>query len=376
MIYIKKCLILFAIVFTLFPVNATPFIVVIDAGHGGKDVGALGNKVREKDVNLAVALKLGDLIESKMKDVEVIYTRSTDKYLTLQERAQIANKSKGNLFISLHCNSLDKRNKKRKTIQGASTYTLGLHKSDDNLEVAMRENSVIALEKDYAVTYQGFDPNSTESYIIFEISQNVHMEQSVDFASRVQQEFVTTAGRVDRGVKQAGFLVLARTSMPAVLVELDFICNPTQEKFLGSESGRNKMAQALYNAFYDYKMSVDSKIAAVSNKVSNKENTLIVEELKEEELVENVVEKVEEDVTESKGYIYKIQFMTSEDNINQNDSRMKGLTPVEKYKERNLYKYTYGEVATQKEAQKLLKQVKKKFKGAFIVVFNNGVRVK
>lgn len=378
MIYIKRFFILFAIVFTLFPVNATPFIVVIDAGHGGKDVGALGHKVREKDVNLAVALKLGDLIESKMKDVEVIYTRNTDKYLTLQERAQIANKSKGNLFISLHCNSLDKRNKKRKTIQGASTYTLGLHKSDDNLEVAMRENSVIALEKDYAVTYQGFDPNSTESYIIFEISQNVHMEQSVDFASRVQQEFVTTAGRVDRGVKQAGFLVLARTSMPAVLVELDFICNPTHEKFLGSESGRNKMAQALYNAFYDYKMSVDSKIAAVSNKESNKENkkSLIVEELKEEELVETVVEKVEEGTSESKGNVYKIQFMTSEEDIKQNDSRMKGLAPVEKYKERDLYKYTYGEVSTQKEAQKLLKQVKKKFKGAFIVVFNNGVRVK
>lgn len=363
---------MFIFVFTLFNVNATPFIVVLDAGHGGKDVGALGNKVREKDVNLAVALKLGKMIESKMKDVEVIYTRSTDKYLTLQERAQIANKSKGNLFISLHCNSLDKRNKKRKTIQGASTYTLGLHKSDDNLEVAMRENAVIALEKDYAVTYQGFDPNSTESYIIFEISQNVHMDQSVDFASRVQREFVSTAGRTDRGVKQAGFLVLARTSMPAVLVELDFICNPTQEKFLGSESGQTKLAKAIYKAFYDYKMSVDNKIAAVS-----KNESQVIENTKDVTDHSEIVEKKNlETPAESNEVVYKIQFMASVEDIESNDTRMKGLSPIDKYKEQGLYKYTYGAVSSQKEAQKLLKQVKKKFKGAFIVEFNNGVRIK
>lgn len=372
MIGIKRCIMLFILVFTICNVNATPFVVVIDAGHGGKDVGALGSKVREKDVNLAVALKFGKMIESKLKDVKVVYTRSTDKYLTLQERAQIANKSKGNLFISLHCNSLDKRNKKRKTIRGASTYTLGLHKSDDNLEVAMRENSVIALEKDYAVTYQGFDPNSTESYIIFEISQNAHMEQSVDFASRIQKEFVSTAGRVDRGVKQAGFLVLARTSMTAVLVELDFICNPTQEKFLGSEKGQKKMAEALYNAFYDYKMSVDSKIAAVSKK----ENHLIDKSEDVKEHPKASVETTVEDETKADELVYKIQFMTSVESIQQNDSRMKGLSPIDKYQEHGLYKYTYGAVTSQKEAQKLLNQVKKKFKGAFIVTFKNGIRIK
>ena len=148
------------------------FVVVIDAGHGGKDVGALGRTVREKDVNLAVALKLGEMITENMNDVKVVYTRDIDKYLTLQERAQIANKVKGNLFISIHTNSLDKKNKNRSTIKGASTYTLGLHRSDDNLEVAMRENSVISLEDNYEATYQGFDPNSSESYIIFEISQH------------------------------------------------------------------------------------------------------------------------------------------------------------------------------------------------------------
>lgn len=372
MIYIKRCVFLLFLVFTMFKVDASPFTIVIDAGHGGKDVGALGDKVREKDVNLAVALMFGKMIETEMKDVKVIFTRTNDKYLTLQERAQIANKSRGNLFISIHCNSIDKKNKKRKTIKGASTYTLGLHKSDDNLEVAMRENSVIALEKDYVVTYQGFDPNSTESYIIFEISQNVHMEQSVDFASRIQQEFISTAGRADRGVRQAGFLVLARTGMPAVLVELDFICNPTQEKFLGSESGQKKMAKALYNAFYDYKMSVDSKIAAVSGDNKYKGSEIFEKDNHEENIVDNVVNQI----VEQEKLIYKVQFMASVENISTKDSRMKGLYPVDIYNENGLYKYTYGAVYTQEEAQKLLKQVKKKFKGAFIVIFNNDKRIK
>lgn len=347
-------------------INAAEYTVVIDAGHGGKDVGALGKKVREKDVNLAVAKKLGEMITSEMKDVTVVYTRNTDKYLTLQERAQIANKSKGNLFISIHCNSIDKRNKKRKTIKGASTYTLGLHKSDDNLEVAMRENSVIALEKDYEVTYQGFDPNSSESYIIFEISQNAHMEQSVDFASKVQREFVSTAGRADRGVRQAGFLVLARTSMPAVLVELDFICNPTQEAFLGSKSGQEKLAKSLFNAFREYKSANDNKIAAVAN-----ESAKVVEE-------NGINNRTDIDSIDnsSKALVYKVQFMTSAKKIKTSDSRFKGLKPVDVYNENGMYKYTYGSVNTMEQAQKLLKTVKKKFEGAFIVTFSDGIRIK
>ncbi len=370
MINIKRCIIFLVIAFALFSADALPYTVVIDAGHGGKDVGALGAKVCEKNVNLAVALKLGEMIKTKMKDVDVIYTRSTDKYLTLQERTKIANKSKGNLFISIHCNSIDKRNKNRKTIRGASTYVLGLHKSDDNLEVAMRENSVIALEKDYAVTYQGFDPNSTESYIIFEISQNTHLEQSMDFASKIQQEMVSVAGRVNRGVRQAGFLVLARTSMPAVLVELDFICNPTQEKFLGSESGQKKMAEALYNALYDYKTSADAKIAFVSQD-NNDEG--IKNEKKTEALSPTAVT---DNASKNDALIYKVQFMASVENLKSRDYRFKGLSPVEKYKEKGLYKYTYGAFHSQEEAQKALKQVKKKFNSAFIVIFNNNTRIK
>ncbi len=361
MCLLKNYILVFSFALISFVLSASDFTIVIDPGHGGKDVGALGRKVREKDVNLAVALKLGDMISSNMKDVNVVFTRNTDKYLTLQERAQIANKSKGNLFISIHCNSLDKRNKKRKTIKGASTYTLGLHKSDDNLEVAMRENAVIALEKDYDVTYQGFDPNSSESYIIFEISQNVHMEQSVDFASKVQREFSKTAGRVDRGVRQAGFLVLARTSMPAVLVELDFICNPTVESFLGSKSGQEKLAKSLYNAFYAYKKASDNKIASVSAEKLND---------KAETIVEDRNEKNDEQI------IYKVQFLTSVKKIKVNDADFKGLKPVDYYKEDGVYKYTYGVADTMEEAQELLKQVRKKFKEAFIIKFSNNKRIK
>lgn len=347
-------------------INAAGYTVVIDAGHGGKDVGALGKKVKEKDINLAVALRLGDMITSKMNDVNVVYTRKSDKYLTLQERAQIANKAKGNLFISIHCNSIDKRSKNRKTIKGASTYTLGLHKSDDNLEVAMRENSVIALEKDYEVTYQGFDPNSSESYIIFEISQNTHMEQSVDFASKVQREFVSTAGRVDRGVRQAGFLVLARTSMPAVLVELDFICNPTQEAFLGSKVGQEKLAKSMFNAFCEYKTVNDKKIASVAS-----ESTKVSEKGYSEKALNTEI-----DNKDLESLVYKVQFMTSTKKLKTSDSRFKGLKPIDVYIEDGIYKYTYGYVSTIEHAQKLLKEVKKKFDGAFIVIFSDGKRIK
>ena len=241
--------------------NAKDFTVVIDAGHGGKDFGASGFGTFEKNINLAVAKKLGDMIQDKMRGVKVVLTRSEDIYLTLQDRSNIANRAGGDLFISIHTNSLPTKARGRNSIQGAATYTLGLHRSDENLEVAKRENSVIELENDYSETYKGFDPNSSESYIIFEINQSQHLEQSINFASQVQKELSTTAERLDNGVRQAGFWVLAATSMPAVLVELDFICNPAQEKFLNSESGQDKLATALYNAVKTYKASNDNRLA-------------------------------------------------------------------------------------------------------------------
>ncbi|MBD5236791.1 MAG: N-acetylmuramoyl-L-alanine amidase [Bacteroidales bacterium] len=232
--------------------NRKEFVVVIDAGHGGNDVGAVDNGVREKDINLAVAKRLQEDLQRKMKNVKVIMTRSNDNFVTLQGRADIANKNHADLFISIHTNSVDAKNPNRKSVCGTSVYALGLHKDKENLNIAKRENSVIELEKDHAEKYSGFDPNKDESYIIFEMAQKKNLEQSLRFANFAQKQLVNHSGRKDRGVKQAGFWVLWATSMPAVLVELDFICNPNEAKFMGSNEGERKMAEALCNAVIEY----------------------------------------------------------------------------------------------------------------------------
>jgi N-acetylmuramoyl-L-alanine amidase len=230
------------------------WVVVIDAGHGGKDPGAVGAKGKEKHINLAVALKTGKYITDNMKDVKVIYTRDDDTYPGLAERAEIANKNKADLFISIHSNALtDKR------LYGAETYVLGQTMDDANLQVAMKENSVITLESDYQTKYEGFDPNSAESYIIFSLMQNTYLKQSTEFATLVQGQFRDRVGRKDRGVRQAGFVVLWRTTMPSVLVELGYITNPEEEKFLLSEQGQDYLASAIYRAFRDYKQTIDSR---------------------------------------------------------------------------------------------------------------------
>ncbi len=217
------------------------FTVVIDAGHGGKDPGARGSSINEKAINLAVALRLGNLISEKHNDVKVIYTRKTDVFIELDERANIANRNKADLFISIHTNAV----KRGSSVSGTETYTLGLARTDENLEVAMRENSAILLEDNYLQKYEGFDPTSSESYIIFEFMQNKHMEQSISLASEVQKCF-TSAKRNNRGVRQAGFLVLRKTSMPSILVELGYISNPVEERFMKTKEGQNKLATAIY----------------------------------------------------------------------------------------------------------------------------------
>lgn len=230
-----------------------PFVVVIDAGHGGHDAGAVDNGVKEKDINLGVALRLGEMLGKDLKDeVKVVLTRDDDTFISLQKRADIANRSKGNLFISIHTNSVDKSNPNRKSVNGTSVYALGLHKDKDNMRVARRENSVIELEKDYKQKYSGFDPSKDESYIIFEMAQKKNLEQSLKFAYEAQKQLVAEAGRSNRGVKQAGFWVLWATSMPSVLVELDFICNPTTAKFMGSKNGQTKLAEALCQSVKHY----------------------------------------------------------------------------------------------------------------------------
>lgn len=345
------------------PLSARDFVVVIDPGHGGKDAGALGRKAKEKDINLAVGLALGDMIKKNYKDVKVVYTRDDDYYITLQERANIANKAKGDLFISLHTNSVDRRSKNRNTVEGAETYTLGLHRTEENLEVAKRENSVIVLEDDYSTKYQGFNPNSTESYIIFELNQSKHMEQSVNFASLVQSEF-GEVGRKDKGVRQAGFWVLAATTMPAVLVELDFICNPTQEAYLSSNSGQKELAGAIFKAFEAYKENFDyynkGELVVASRSASHRRK------IEEQQATETTSGEVE----------YRVQFMSLDRKLPAKSKEFKGLKDVDCYYDSGMYKYTTGATSDMAEAQKKLKKVREHFKDAFLIEMVNGKRVK
>lgn len=385
---VLRMLIVAVAAMAVFTVSAKQFTVVIDAGHGGKDYGACGKKVYEKTVNLNVALKLGEMIANELNDVKVVYTRNDDRFLTLQQRADKANKANGDLFISIHTNSVDKSAKGRTTINGASTYTLGMHKTEENLAVAKRENSVIKLEDDFTTTYQGFDPNSTESYIIFEINQSRHVEQSVDFAMRVQREFTNTAGRKNNGVRQAGFWVLAKTSMPAVLVELDFICNPTVESFLGSSEGQLKLAKSIFNAVKSYKKSFYSEISdepaqnkGQSKKKSKGKNKKKSKEVFEEEIYENFEPNVGKTDVPSEQVSgeeieYRVQLFTSPQKLKSNDSRIKNIDGINYYYENGLYKYTCGSVTDKKEALSLQKKMRKQFSQAFLVTFKNGKRIK
>ena len=270
-LYINLLMVLF-LTLPVLQAREKTFTVVIDAGHGGKDPGARGTVINEKEINLSVALKLGDKISANHDDVKVIYTRKTDRFIELDERANIANRNKADLFISIHTNSV----KKGSTARGTETYTLGLARTDENLAVAMRENSAILLEDNYEQKYEGFDPNSSESYIIFEFMQNKHMEQSIGFASEIQKCFVS-ARRADRGVRQAGFLVLRKTSMPSVLVELGYISNHDEERFMKSSDGQNKLASALSDAFTRYKKEYDRKQGGVSGGTASRSVAASVE---------------------------------------------------------------------------------------------------
>lgn len=253
---------------TVYAAESKRFTIVLDPGHGGKDYGARGDSGNEKDINLAVALRAGELIKSRYdkEDVNVVFTRNKDVFIPLQTRCDIANKANGNLFVSVHVNSVDGKNPNRKYVRGASVYTLGLGRSKENLEVAKRENSVMTLESDYSTRYQGFDPTSAESYIMFEMTANHHRNESIKFASMAQNELVSTADRKDNGVRQDIFWVLVHTGMPAVLIELDFICNPSSEEFMLSKEGTEKMAQAISNAFDAYYKSVRKTTKASSRK--------------------------------------------------------------------------------------------------------------
>lgn len=228
--------------------------IVIDAGHGGKDPGCLTSQNKEKDIALDIALKLGDVINTNMPDVQVIFTRSKDEFIELAERAGIANRHQADLFLSIHVNAAE-----NKELHGTETFFMGLHKTEANLIVAQRENSSILMEKDSKTTYEGFDPNSPESYILFSLHQNAHIAQSMKLAEKIENEFQEANNRQSRGVKQAGFLVLWKTTMPAVLIETGFITNSKDETFLGSEDGRLETAFSIYAAIENFKLETESE---------------------------------------------------------------------------------------------------------------------
>ncbi len=329
-------------------------IVVIDAGHGGKDSGAMGRIGKEKDIVLAISLKVGKYIEENLDNVEVIYTRTTDTFVELHKRAEIANSNKADLFVSIHVNS--NRNIKP---YGTETYAMGLHKTKGNLDVAKKENSVIMIEEDYSKKYEGFDPNSTESYIIFSLMQNVYLEQSLDFASHVQDQFENKAKRYNRGVKQAGFLVLWKTTMPSVLIEAGFISNPNEEKFLMSENGQDYLASAIYRAIKDYLLKQESLT----------QNFTESDSIKKREVSINTNDNKNES-----NIIFCIQVISSSKPIDKS-SEYFGDYEVKEYLIGNSYKYTVKENSSYEIIQSNLAEVREKFPDAFIISFENGKKI-
>ena len=368
---------------------AKDFVVVIDAGHGGHDPGAVGKISKEKNINLNVALKLGNMIKKNCDDVKVIFTRTKDVFIPLNRRAEIANNAKADLFISIHTHALANN----RTAKGASTWTLGLAKSDANLAVAQRENSVILYESDYKSRYAGFNPNSAESYIIFEFMQDKYMEQSVHLASLIQKQFRHTCKRVDRGVHQAGFLVLKASAMPSILVELGFISTPEEERYLNSEEGTGTLAKGIYRAFLTYKKEHEIRLTGVSRTIipddeEMSENELAAQQPKEEkpdsapdqtELVAQAKPQQRpitvESATNSGEITFKIQILTSSSPLTKNDKRLKGLKDVDYYKEKGLYKYTYGASTDYNKVLRNKRAITDKFKDAFIIAFRDGEKM-
>ena len=370
-ILILWCALWSALPFATLQAQGRDFTVVIDPGHGGRDPGAIGKRGKEKNINLSVALKLGKLIQDNCKDVRIVYTRQKDVFVGLDRRAQIANNAKADLFISIHTNSVAKG----RTVRGTETYTLGLHRTDDNLEVAKKENSVILIESDYEQRYAGFNPNSSESYIIFEFLQDKNMEKSVDFATLIQRQFKNTAKRIDKGVHQAGFLVLRETTMPGVLVELGYISTPDEERYLLTEAGTDALAKSIYRAFVSYKEQHDSPSARSKEKTpAPKTESKPSPKSGSKPQAKPSATTGQNKATKEKP-VFKIQILTSEKKLNANNKQFKGLSPVNYYQEKGLYKYTYGESTDYNKVLRTKRQIANKFKGAFIVAFKNGKKI-
>lgn len=370
--------------------------VVLDAGHGGKDTGAISKNgaIKEKDITLSVALKLGKMINSNYPDVKVVYTRKRDEYIELSKRAEIANRNKADLFISIHVNS-----QKGTTATGTETFVMGTHKSSSNFEICKLENSVIVLEEDYQSKYEGFDPNSPESYIIFSLLQNTHLEQSLKFAALIQDNFKLGPIKVNRGVKQGGLLVLWKTTMPAVLTEIGFISNPAESNQLRRDAVQSQIAARIFNAFAKYKtdyeggapklipdnempsQSAEQQDAAVES-AEQQDATVANAEWQEATVAETAVQDEQPEAKgqpEAKrqpdakrqlaasGKAYRIQILSVTKVLPAGAPDLKGRRDAYYIYANKAYKYCIGEYATREEAAADLPKIRKQFSGAFII---------
>ena len=389
-----------------------PFTLVIDAGHGGKDAGAPGKYSYEKNINLKVALAFGRYVEKNCPDVKVIYTRKTDVFIPLHERAAIANRNKADVFISIHTNSVASK----KPISGLETYTMGMRRSGEKLSAAMRENDVILIEDNYQQHYSGFDPRSPESYIMFEVLNDKNMLESVELAKGIQKNVCRTANRPNKGVKQDAFLVLRETSMPACLIELGYITTPSEEAYLNAPSNQEAMGRGIYQAFVEYKarathqpMPIKVEEPVVPEQ-SVKEEAPVKQEVQEAPVVpaetpevavkqdapakQEAPVKQEQPVQKEASVkpaqpakadtlktvaaaapVFKVQFLASNTRIKAGDARFKGLDGVDSYQEGGLWKYTVGSTESYAEVRQLRAQVVKVFPQAFIVAFKNGEKM-
>lgn len=341
------------------------FTLVIDPGHGGHDAGALGAISKEKNINLAVALRFGKYVEQNLPEVRVIYTRKTDVFIPLNERANIANRANADLFISVHTNALPAG----KVARGFETYTLGMHRAKDNLDVAMRENSVISMEKDYQQRYQGFDPRSSESYIIFEFIQGKNMERSVELARMIQRGVCDGANRPDKGVHQAGFLVLRETSMPGCLIELGFITTPDEERLLNNDSRVDDIARGIYEAFAKYKNKYDKSVS-VPYRAKDSEDVNLPKIVPDQEPAPKTRVVTRAEVADAP--VFKLQIFVGSRNLRKGDAHFKGETDYDSFQEGNLVKYTLGASTNYNEIYRLRKEKLDKFPEAFIIAFKNG----
>lgn len=374
------------------------FVLVIDAGHGGRDAGALGKYSKEKNINLNVALAFGKYVERNNPDVKVVYTRKTDVFVPLYERAEIANRNKADLFISIHTNALERG----RIARGFETYTLGDGRSNatkTNLEVAKRENSVILLEENYEQHYVGYDPNSPESNIMFEFVQDRNLTKSIEFAKMLQKNVCRAASRPDKGVHQSNLAVLRLTSMPACLVELGFITTADEEALLNDRNRLDQMAVGIYNAFVEYKnknyngisvpyrtdspMLPETPAQEPANTAETQEDASARQQPEQRTMAETTPQQHEQQTVAPQPEpqpaasadgrpVFKIQILVSSLNLKDGDAHLKGLTGCERYEENGMQKYTYGASENYNEIYRLRKQILNKFPEAFIIAFKDG----